>query len=410
MNPSEALRQLRSGALALHRLETVVSPDDAAMVRRQFVGQLADVDLDALSPTPFGANVVHGKNIENLIGSVAIPVGVAGPIPVHGSNASGAYYVPLATTEGALVAILNRGCKLLRESGGVTTSLTDHGITRAPLFDAKDLATAQRLKLWVQHHEPEIANAAEATSRHLKWLGAEAMQTGRLVWLRLRFATDEAMGMNMATIAAQAVSNLVCRQSGVKLLALSGNLCVDKKPSYQNVATGRGFSVQAEAHIPAGLIREILQTDRRRLARLATAKNWYGGGLSGSLGANAQSANVVAAVFIATGQDAAHIVDSATCFTICETEGEGLYISVTLPNVLVGSLGGGTGLAQQRTARTLMTTSLEPSPPHGSESRRLAEVLAATVLAGEISLLGALAAGHLATAHRKLGRAEQPPA
>jgi hydroxymethylglutaryl-CoA reductase (NADPH) len=293
---------------------------------------------------------------------------------------------------------------LLTESGGVTTSLDDNGMTRAPLFEAADLKAARALLGWVREHEATLAVAAEATSSHLKWQGIETHMMGRLVWIRMRFGTEEAMGMNMATIAARAVSDLICEHTGVELLALSGNLCADKKPSHINVVAGRGFSVQAEASLPAELVERILHTDYRRMARVARAKNWYGSGLGGALGANAQAANVVAAVFIATGQDAAHIVDSSTCFTVVEAEDDALYVSVTLPNILVGSVGGGTSLTAQRSARRLMTSGLGKSRPADSESRRLAEILAATVLAGEISLLGALSAGHLDKAHQALAR------
>ena len=405
MSHDEVLEQLQAGKLALHRLESVLPADEAAAVRRQYVEQRTGESLESLKPMPFGAEAVLGKNIENVIGSVSLPLGIAGPLTVNGSYASGSFYVPLATTEGALVASINRGCKLLSESGGVMTSLEDNGITRAPLFEAKDLATARQLREWIGNHEAELARSAESTSSHLEWLGVDAHQAGRLVWLRLRFSSGEAMGMNMATIAAQAVSDVVCRQNNVQLLALSGNLCVDKKPSYQNVVAGRGFNVQAEARISANLLQEVLQTDYRKMARIATAKNWYGGGLSGSIGANAQAANVVAAVFMATGQDGGHIVDSSTCFTVCEVEDDGLYVSVSLPNVLVGSVGGGTGLIQQQTARHLMTKDVKGGASSNTERKRMAEILAAAVLAGELSLLGALSASQLASAHRKLGRA-----
>ncbi len=381
-----------------------INRDEPADVRRLRIEQQTGLSLASLASLPFGEQAVQGRNIENLIGSVSLPLGVAGPIAVQGPYAKGSFYVPLATTEGALVASINRGCKLLSQAGGVTTSLQDNGITRAPLFQTKDLAAAQKLKTWLHDHETELTGLTEATSNHLKWLGMDVTQAGRLVWLRLRFNSGEAMGMNMATIAAQAVSDEICKQTDVQLLALSGNLCVDKKPSYQNIVAGRGYSVQAEARISANLIKETLQTDYFRMARIATAKNWYGGGLAGSIGANAQAANVVAAVFMATGQDGGHIVDSSTCFTICEAQEDVLYVSVTLPNILAGSVGGGTGLVQQKVARQLMTKDLVDGASSKSESRCLAEVLAATVLAAELSLLGALAADQLTSAHRKLGR------
>lgn len=406
MKRDDILKPVEAGDLALHQLETVLDADEAAGLRRGYIEKHTGEALEALAPLPFGAEAVRGKNIENLIGSVSLPLGVAGPLTVKGTAANGSFYVPLATTEGALVASINRGCKLLSQAGGVRVTLEDHGMTRAPLFEAKDLAEAKHLRQWAETHEKDLAQTAEATSQHLKWLGMEAYQAGRFVWLRLRFDTQEAMGMNMATIAAQAVSDHICQQVNVRLLALSGNLCVDKKPSYQNIIAGRGYNVQAEVRLPSQLIEATLKTTPERLAHVATAKNWYGGGLSGSVGANAHAANVVAAVFLATGQDAAHIVDASTCFTICEAEDDVLYMSVSLPNVVLGSVGGGTGLVQQQAARRLM---IKPLAGKAStmESQSLAEVLAGAVLAGELSLLGALAANTLAQAHAKLGRRGQ---
>jgi hydroxymethylglutaryl-CoA reductase (NADPH) len=407
MKSEEVLRQLLSGTLSLHQLESLQKPEAAAETRRRYLELNTGVALSSLNPLPFGADQVLGKNIENLTGSVAIPLGIAGPLLVKGDYAKGSYYVPIATTEGALVASINRGCKLLRQSGGVSVSLKVAGISRAPLFETEDLAAANSLREWALKHESDLKQQAESTSRHLTWQGMDFQQAGRLVWVRMRFDSSEAMGMNMATIAAQAVAELICKNTGVALLAVSGNLCVDKKANYQNVVSGRGYSIQAEARIPAGLVREVLNVDHQKVSRVATAKNWYGGALSGSIGANAQAANVVAAVFYATGQDGGHIVNSATCFTVVEANQEELYVSVSLPSILVGSVGGGTGLTQQKTVIELMTTDIETKSSPSSRSRCLAEILAGAVMAGELSLLGALSADQLTSAHVKLGRAKK---
>lgn len=386
----------------------------------------------------------HGVCCENVVGLVTLPVGVAGPLCVDGA----AHYVPLATAEGALVASTARGAKALTAAGGVRTALSHRGqcMTRAPLVEMPDVRAAARLCAWLEAPAGRaVCDAAvRASSRHARLRELRAVQAGRLVWLRLGFATGDAMGMNMATLAATRVvtalqqlgqqqghqgqqeeGHLACR--GLRPVAVSGNLCADKKPAAVNALLGRGRHVAAEARVPRDVLARVLHcADARALERLCARKCWLGSGLAGALpgGMNAHAANVVAAVFAATGQDLAQVVESANCVTAMEADGADLVASCTMPSLELGTLGGGTRLGPQRTCLTLMTTRVpmpaasasvssartdnevkkEDSDYEGARGDLMARVLCATVLAAELSLMAALARGELAASHLKLNR------
>jgi hydroxymethylglutaryl-CoA reductase (NADPH) len=211
------------------------------------------------------------------------------------------------------------------------------------------------------------------------------------------------MGMNMVTIASEKVAELIEETTGARLVALSGNLCTDKKPAAINAILGRGKTVVAGVHLDEDLIRDVFKTDSHTMAEVNYRKNLVGSARAVSLGFNAHAANVIAACFIACGQDAAHVVEGSSCLTTAEETGEGLQVAVTLPALQLGTVGGGTGIDTQRECLQLLGVAGGGNPP-GANARRFAEILAAGVLAGELSLLGALAAGHLARAHKDLGR------
>jgi len=230
-----------------------------------------------------------------------------------------------------------------------------------------------------------------------------AFVTGTTVHVRLEFDTKDAMGMNMVTIASERVADLIEEKTGARLLALSGNLCTDKKPAAINGILGRGKSVAAGVGIPDDLIVGIFKTDAATLAEVNYRKNLLGSARAGSLGFNAQAANVIAAVFIACGQDPAHVVEGSGTFTTVEQREGGVYVAVTIPALQLGTVGGGTGLDTQRECLSILGVAGGGTPP-GAQAGKFAEIVAAAVLAGELSLLGALGAGHLARAHRALGR------
>lgn len=388
----------------LHELDKIYGDaNKAAEARRQYLEKATGAKLENIGKTIIDLNTVVGRNIENVIGAVQIPVGVAGPLLVRGDYANGYFYVPLATTEGALVASVNRGAKLVTESGGAKAKVLKDGMARAPLFKLPSLVDAVEFVNWVTQRFEEVKKAAESTTRHGRLKEIQPFVVGNYVWLRMVFSTGDAMGMNMVTIAAEAAARYI--QEGfpkARLVALSGNMCVDKKPNSVNFLLGRGKTVVAEALIRREQL-EKLGTTPEAVHEVNVAKNLVGSALAHSYGFNAHFANIVAAVFIATGQDVAQVVESSMGITTTEPREEGLYISVFLPSLEVGTVGGGTGLPTQREALELLGVAGPGNPP-GTNALKFAEIVAAAVLAGELNLLVALARNELASAHKKLGR------
>lgn len=390
--------------IKLHEFEKVYGDaNKAAEARRQYLEKATGVRLENIGRTIIDLNTVVGRNIENVIGAVQIPVGVAGPLLVKGDYANGYFYIPLATTEGALVASVNRGAKFVTESGGARAKVLKDGMARAPLFRVPSLVDAVELVEWAMSRFEELKKVAESTTRFGKLKEIQPFIVGNYVWLRLVFSTGDAMGMNMATIASEAVAKFIQENfPKAKLIALSGNMCVDKKANAVNFILGRGKTVVAEAVIK----REVL--DRLGITpedvhNVNIRKNLIGSALAHSYGFNAHFANIIAAIFIATGQDVAQVVESSMGITSTEPREDGLYISVFLPSLEVGTVGGGTGLPTQREALELLGVAGSGNPP-GVNALKFAEIVAAAVLAGELNLLIALARNELASAHKKLGR------
>jgi hydroxymethylglutaryl-CoA reductase (NADPH) len=391
--------------IELHRLQQLISVPDENLVtqlRRRVLEMRLGTSLSSLEKNPLDFNHLVGRNVENPVGSVAVPVGVVGPIPLSGSVAQGDVYLPLATTEGALVASTNRGAKAVRESGRIQAIVLRDAMTRAPAFRTEAAMDAARLEAWVENNLPAMQKEAAKTTRHGKLIGAKCYIVGNIAYVRLSFTTGDAMGMNMATIASEKISELIEKETGAELVALSGNLCSDKKPAMINSLLGRGKSVIAETLIREASVRDTLKTTAQRIVRVNSIKNQTGSALAGSNSQNAHFANILAASFIATGQDVAQIVESSQGFTIAEERRGDLYFSVTLPSLEVGATGGGTGLPTQSELINLTGAGLAPE---GSRAKWLAEVIAAGVLCGELSLLSAIAANQLAGSHARLGRA-----
>ena len=395
--------RLKDGSLKLYELEKDLPPLDAIRVRRGFIEQETGTSLENLGIFSIDIERVVKRNCENMIGTVQVPVGVAGPLLVQGEYAQGSYYLPLATTEGALVASVNRGCSAITQAGGAQVRILYDGMTRAPVFAAESVGHAKQVADWVGEHYDELRLAAESTTSHGKLTDIVTFITGTSVFTRLEFDTKDAMGMNMVTIASAKVAELVSQGTGARLVALSGNMCTDKKPASINGIMGRGRSVVAGVTLSHELISRIFKTDASSLFEVNYRKNLVGSARAGSMGFNAQAANVVAAMFIACGQDAAHSIDGSTCITTVDLTGSGVYVAVTLPSLPVGTVGGGTGVDTQQECLRILGVAGSGTPA-GTNAKKLAEIIGAGVLAGELSLLGALAAQHLARAHKQLGR------
>ena len=394
--------RVQAGELRLYELEEHAGADLAAAARRRVIAAETGADLEAVGEHAFDAADAE-SNVENLLGAAQIPFGVAGPAPVAGGAADGEYYLPLATTEGALVASVNRGLSVIAAAGGATARVTDSGMTRAPVFRVAGIAEAERVTEWVADNRDRLAAAAESTTSHGELLEVDPYVVGDNVYLRFVYDTKDAMGMNMATIATREAAELIEAETPAELVALSGNLCTDKKPAAINAVEGRGRTVTADVLIDGDLLEERLGARPAAMAEGNVRKNLVGSAKAGSLGFNAQAANVVAAAFLATGQDEAQVVEGANAITTMDVRDGDLYASLSLASLEVGTVGGGTGLPTQRAALEILGLGGGGDPP-GANADALAEVIAVGALAGELSLVGAFCSRHLASAHEQLGR------
>ncbi|KAL7921820.1 3-hydroxy-3-methylglutaryl-coenzyme A reductase [Trichoderma austrokoningii] len=355
---------------------------------------------------------VFGACCENVIGFMPIPVGVAGPLVIDGQS----FFIPMATTEGVLVASTSRGCKAINSGGGAITVLTADGMTRGPVVTFDTLERAGAAKLWLDSDEGQttMKNAFNSTSRFARLQSMKTAIAGTNLYIRFKTTTGDAMGMNMISKGCEHALNVMQTEAGFEdmtIISLSGNYCMDKKPAAINWIEGRGKSVVAEAIIPGDVVKSVLKTDVDSLVELNNAKNMIGSAMAGSMGGfNAHAANIVAAMFLATGQDPAQVVESANCITIMKNLRGSLQISVSMPSLEVGTLGGGTILDPQGSMLELLgVRGSHPTNP-GDNARRLARIIAAAVLAGELSLCSALAAGHLVRAHMAHNRSAVPSA
>ncbi|MDH3253756.1 MAG: hydroxymethylglutaryl-CoA reductase [Acidobacteriota bacterium] len=396
-----------------HELPDALSAESAARIRRQALEQIMGVKLTALGSYSLDAERAAARHCENFIGAAQVPVGITGPLRIRGRWVSEEedIFVPLATTEGALIASTNRGCRAIRDAGGAVVRVEDVGVTRAPVFRTSGIEDTSRFLDWVVDNESEIRRVMEETSSYLRLIDIRPQVFGTSIYLRFRFSSGDAMGMNMATVACdRAVHGLIEPATGVPCVALSGNFCVDKKPSAVNFLEGRGKRVHAEVVLEKRILEDCLKTTASELVEVQYRKNLLGSIAAGSMGFNAHFANVLAAFFIATGQDVAQVAEGSMGVTCVEPRGEGGVIaSVFLPDLPLGAVGGGTALDTQQEALALLGVH-RPTERSGGAAMRLAEILGATVLAGELSLLAAFTSGDLASAHERLGRGPLPGA
>ncbi|OGG01622.1 hypothetical protein A2Z33_07595 [Candidatus Gottesmanbacteria bacterium RBG_16_52_11] len=372
-----------------------------AAARRQAVEKLTRAGLANIGAFTLSESAAATRNCENMIGAVQIPIGIAGPLPVVGAGGQiTRYYLPLATTEGALVASVNRGCKAISVSGGAVAAAYRAGVSRGPVFRTEGLEANNRLFDYVDSHLEHFRKITLSTSGHLTLRDLDTKSTGRYRFVRFMFDSRDAMGMNMATIATDLIVRDIEAATGARCLSLSGNFCTDKKPAWQNFLNNRGYKVWAESLLNPDALR-ILRTTPEGIFETWLSKCMVGSAMAGSMGFNAQFANVLAALFLSTGQDLAHIAECAVGMTTMEVSGENLYVSVYLPDLMVGTVGGGTGLATQQEALSILGL---VGGRDGENGLKLAEVMGAAVLAGEISLLASLSEGSLARAHQTLAR------
>ena len=371
---------------------------EAAQIRRDFVARQSGAELRHMAQFSFDTSILPG-NVENVIGVAQVPIGLAGPIHIDGEHAQGDFYVPLATSEGTLVASYSRGMRLLSESGGVKTTVVEGFMQRAPVFIFGDAREARDFGVWVRENYAGIRAAAEATTSVGKLTHMGHYVVGPLHYIRFNYTTGDAAGQNMVGKATLAACEWIKahRPGGLRYL-LSGSIDTDKKHSHINFLHSRGKRVVAEAVIPRDKMRELMRVDTRTVF-YARQISQAGAFMAGATNNGAHAANGIAALFIATGQDAANVAESHCAIVYSQLlENDDYYWSITLPSLIVATYGGGTGLATQREG-------LEMLGCYGKgRANKFAEIVAATVLAGEVSLACAVLSGDWVSSHDALGR------
>uniref|UniRef100_A0A8C5DYT0 3-hydroxy-3-methylglutaryl coenzyme A reductase n=1 Tax=Gouania willdenowi TaxID=441366 RepID=A0A8C5DYT0_GOUWI len=403
LSDAEIMSLVAASKIPNYKLESILeTPERGVAIRRQMLSSKLSVPtaLTCLPYRDYDYSKVMGTCCENVIGFMPVPVGVAGPLPLDGKQ----FYVPMATTEGCLVASTNRGCRALTLSGGCNSRILADGMTRGPVIRLPTACRAAEVKAWLESSDGfgMIKEVFDGTSRYARLQKLHASVAGRNLYIRFQSQTADAMGMNMLSKGTeQALKMLQQHYPDVEIMAVSGNFCTDKKPAALNWVLGRGKSAVCEAVVPAKVVKEVLKSSTAALVELNINKNLVGSAMAGSIGGfNAHASNIVAAIYIACGQDPAQTVGSSSCITLMECsgpQGDDLYISCTMPSLELGTVGGGTILAPQQACLQMLGV-MGPAEP-GENARQLARVVCATVLAGELSLMAALAAGHLVKSH-----------
>ncbi|MCW8962570.1 MAG: hydroxymethylglutaryl-CoA reductase [Gammaproteobacteria bacterium] len=378
---------------------------DKALRRRwEALGVSEGIQSVLLDETTRNTAGRYEKNIENFIGTIKMPVGVAGPLRVNGVHAQGDYYVPLATTEAALVASYSRGAQLITKAGGCTTLLLNQGVSRAPGFAFASVNEVGRFVSWALSQIERFREIAETTTRFGKMKDVRVTVEGNHVYLNFEYETGDASGQNMVTIATNAICEWIKDNTPVtpQHFFVEANFSGDKKASAQSFLGVRGKKVTTEVILSEELVKKVLHTTPKRMEEY-WRMSAIGGVLSGTIGVQGHYANGLAALYIACGQDAACVSESSVGVTRFElTNDGGLYAAVTLPNLIVGTVGGGTGLPSQQACLDIVGLA------GAGNAAAFAEVCAAVCLSGELSIIGALCSGHFAKAHQSLARGSVP--
>ena len=370
----------------------------AIRMRQKFVEEFAGATLKHVPHYSFDPHLVKG-NCEHFTGVAQIPLGFAGPLQINGEQAAGEFLIPLATSEGTLVASYNRGIKVLNLCGGVQCTVVADAMQRAPVFVFRNARDAREFAAWVEGHMAEIAEHAEATSRVARLLHIDTYLSNKFAFLRFNFSTGDAAGQNMvgrATFAA--CSWMLDVYPGIQRFYLESNFATDKKASQINIMRTRGKRVTAEALIERDVLIQQMRVDTESLAYHYNVAN-VGSILSGANNNGLHSANAITAIFIATGQDVANVAESSAGLLYAElTPDKDLYLSITIPSLIVATYGGGTGLPTQRECLDVLGC-------YGKgKVNKFAEIVAGAVLAGEISLAAAISSAEWVSSHEQYGR------
>jgi hydroxymethylglutaryl-CoA reductase (NADPH) len=364
--------------------------------RRAWVEQRTASHLPHIAGSSWDFEQTRG-NIENPIGVAQVPMGVAGPILVRGQHAKGLFYVPMATTEGALIRSYERGMVALTKSGGVETAVPADENQTAPSFFFEDVSAAAAFAQWIEPRLADLQAVAAATTRHGKLTRLACYQTGRQVIVNFGFTTGDAQGMNMIVRATEALCRWIQANYPIASYFLFSGMCSEKRASGFLMTRGKGKRVTAGALLTHQAMRLYLHVTADQLLRVWQS-TVVGHLQAGAVGYNAHAANGLTAIFIATGQDVANVVNSACAISTFEPHPEGLYVSVTLPALSIATVGGGTGLPTQREALAVLDCA------GTGKAAKLAEIVAAAILGGEISMGAAIASQEFVGAHERYGR------
>ncbi len=394
----DAISHVEEGQVRIPRDPVDDYNEEVVKRRQKFVESFSGVKLQHITHFSFDPHLAKG-NCEHFTGVAQVPLGFAGPLRVNGEHAQGEFIIPLATAEGTLVASYNRGMKVLNQCGGVKCTVVDDAMQRAPVFVFDDARGARDFVVWVQEHIDKIREEAEATSHVAKLRYIDPFLANKFAYLRFNFYTGDAAGQNMvgrATFAA--CSWIIDNYPGIRRFYLESNFATDKKASQVNIMRTRGKRVTAEATIKRDVLIQQLRVEPEQLAYHAGVAN-VGAFLSGANNNGLHAANAITALFIATGQDAANVAESSAGIIYSElTPEHDLYLSLTLPSLIVATYGGGTGLATQREC-------LEILGCYGKgKVLKFAEIVAGVALAGEISLAAAISSLDWVSAHETYGR------
>ncbi len=395
-----AFKEQKEDVVRIPRDEKDDYSESAIKTRQKFVEDFTGKKMEHIPNYSFDPHITNG-NCEHFTGVAQVPMGFAGPITINGEHAKGEFLIPMATAEGTLVASYNRGMKVLNQSGGAICTVQRDAMQRAPVYVFENAKAAREFVDWVVNNFSKIAEEAESTTSVGKLLYIDPYLASKFAFLRFNFSTGDAAGQNMVGRATfQACSWIIdhYKEHRITNFYLESNLATDKKASQVNVMHTRGKRVTAECVIPRDVLIQNMRVEPEKLVYHSQVAN-IGAILSGANNNGLHSANGITAMFIATGQDVANVSESSAGIIHCElTKDRDLYISITIPSLIIATYGGGTSLATQK-------ESLELLGCYGKGTvNKLAEIIAGVVLAGEISLASAISSSDWVSSHEQYGR------
>ena len=398
----DAAREISvSGAVPCQRLPATTDPSKEAVLERRRRLRAAGYEIEQISGS--GTEIAPERlagSVEGFIGFSRVPLGVAGPVRIVGSAASGDFFVPFATSEGTLVASFQHAFNAMNRSGGATALCSDEQVGRAPCFEFANLSQAGEFARWLPSRLASLQEVAAGTSRFCRLLAAHAAIVGNTVYVLFEFSTGDAAGQNMVTLSTQAICARLLSEMPTppRSWLVESMMSGDKRATPMAFRSTRGRNVSAEIVLPAKQVERYWRTDAAKMER-AWRQAVNGAAQTGAVGLQGNVANALAAIFIACGQDVACVAEATTALMRVErTPANEVYASITLPNLIVGTVGGGTYLPTAHECLSMLGCA------GGGHARKFAEICATVALAGELAIVGAMASGQFAAAHASGGR------